>query len=500
MEVCLYNDAPATYLERRLDGRSTIERAVAWAASLEGLVEPNEGVRVTLYSTADVPGLPGTWTVQRCGSLTEADLTHLIATLTGTAETEIVFAFFDQPFLNAELTERMITRHRSYRAEYTIADGYPAGLSPEIVSGHAVAHLASLASDTSLIDRRGLFPIVQKDINRLDVETELSAIDQRLMRLHLSVDTAANLKLCENLAPGAPSAIDEWAAHAETRREQHRTLPRFVSIQVIEQEVQRLAYSPYPAMREDVLAPGRVMGLSRFEDLVDRIDAFSPEAVVHLSLWGEIALHPDAIGLFRAVLSRPRLRLLVETSGVGWESARADELFALDSRRFTLIVGLDSNDPERYERVRGDGFHEAQSFARAAVDRLGDRAFVQAVRSDLTEPSLDAFYREWHELTPNVIIEKYDDFCGTLPGRKIGDISPLDRFPCWHLERDLYVLVDGRVPLCREDLDASHPLGNVFTDGMSPVWEAGAPRFAEHVRGEWRGICEQCDEYYTFNF
>lgn len=499
MEVCLYNDAPATHLGRRLDGRSTIERTAAWVTSLERQVEPDETVRVTFYGTSDVSGLPEAWTVRRGEALTEAGLTGLIASLTSGADTEIVFAFFDQPFLNAELTERMIARHRRYRAEYTFADGYPVGLSPEIVSGRAVAHLDSLASVTS-IDRRGLFPIVAKDINRLDVETELSEVDQRLMRLHLSVDTAANLLLCENLASGAPAAIDEWAVHAQAHREQHRTLPRFVSIQVIEQEVQRLAYSPYPAMREDALAPGRTMDLEQFTGLVEQIDAFSPEAVVHLSLWGEIALHPDALSLARAVLRRPRLRLLLETSGVGWQPVQADELLALDNRRFTLIVGLDSNDPALYETVRGGGYNEAQHFARAAVDRLGDRAYVQAVRSDLTEPALDAFYREWHEVTPNVIVQKHDDFCGKLAGRKIGDISPLDRFPCWHLERDLYVLVDGSVPLCREDLDVSHAQGNVFTDGISSAWEAGMPRFAEHVRGEWRDLCEQCDEYYTFNF
>ena len=357
MEVCLYNDAPATYLERRLDGRSTIERTAGWATSLERRVEPDDTVRVTVYSTTDVSGLPEAWTVRRGEPLTEAGLAGLIADLTSDADTQIVFAFFDQPFLNAELTERMVARHRRYRAEYTFADGYPVGLGPEIVSGRAVAHLASLASETSSIDRRGLFPIVAKDINRLDVETELSEVDQRVMRLQLSVDTAANLQLCENLSPGAPSAIDEWAEHAQAHRERHRTLPRFVSIQVIEQEVQRLAYSPYPAMREDVLAPGGVMELQQFESIVEQIDAFSPEAVVHLSLWGEIALHPDAIALARAVLSSPRLRLLLETSGVGWQPVRADELLSLDSSRFTLIVGLDSNDPVRYESVRGGGFH-----------------------------------------------------------------------------------------------------------------------------------------------
>ncbi len=499
MEVCLYNVAPAAHLQRRLDGRSTIERVAAWVGELTARVRPDDEA-VTVYTTSDLPGLPEAWKVERGDPLTQAGMIALLAGLTSDAETEIVFAFFDQPFLNAELSERLIARHRRYRGEYTFADGYPVGLAPEVVSGRAVSHLASLASEAEVLDRRGLFPVVQKDINRLDVETELSAIDQRLMRLQLSVDTVADLLLCERLAPGAPAAIDGWAAHAESHRERHRTLPRFVSVQVIEQEVQRLAYSPYPQMRDDVLAPGRVMSCEQFEDLVGQTDALSAEAVVHLSLWGEVALHPRAVDFVRSVLARPRLRVLVETSGVGWPAALREELFAIDSGRLTVIVGLDSNDPELYAHVRGDGFAEAQDFARTAVQRLGERAWVQAVRSQLTEPALDAFYREWHERTPNVIIVKHDHFCGRLSSLKIGDISPLDRFPCWHLERDLHVLVDGRVPLCREDLDAAQTGVNAFAGGLSQAWEAGDSRFAEHVQGVWNGICEQCDEYYTFNF
>ena len=500
MNVCLYNTAPEEYLRRPIDGRSTLQRVAAWVGDLSRLGPMGEPAHVTVHSATSLSEVPPEWSLRTGGPLTQAGLAALLAEETRDGETEIVFAFLDQPFLNRELTRRMLERHRDYRAEYTFADGYPAGLGPELVSGRVVAHLRSLASDATPVDRSGLFPIIQKDINRLDVETELSAVDQRLLRLHLAVDTAANVLLCERLAPDAPAEIDEWAAHVEKRRVLHRTRPRFVSVQVIEQEAQRVAYSPYPQMREDVLAPGLAMDADRFDDLVARIDRFAPEAVVHLSLWGEIALHPRAVDLVRSVLRRPRLQALVETSGVGWNDVARDELFRLDSDRLTVIVGLDSNDPAVYEAVRGDGFAEAQEFAARTVERIPERTYVQAVRCDLTEPALDAFYRDWHARTGRVIIEKYDHFCGRLPPRKIGDISPLDRFPCWHLQRDLFVRVNGDVPLCREDLEGAHRLGNVFGDELAQIWAAGDPRFAAHVSGTYSDICELCDEYYTFNF
>jgi spiro-SPASM protein len=105
------------------------------------------------------------------------------------------------------------------------------------------------------------------------------------------------------------------------------------------------------------------------------------------------------------------------------------------------------------------------------------------------EDQLEAFYRTFKE-RGNLIIQKYDWFCGKLPDRRPADLSPLDRNHCWHLLRDMVILVDGSVPVCRECvLDGI--LGNVFTDGIDVAWKRG---------GKTIELCKECDEYYTFNF
>ena len=495
MVVCLYNTAPAASLAEPLAGRSTLARVAEYVQEVSPDAE-----EIVVYSTTDPGDLPVGWRRTVDEPLSQRGLVDLLATLTSDAGTEILFAFLDQPFLNVDLTRRMLVRHREYRAEYTFADGYPGGLAPEVLAGRAISHLGQMASAETGVERAGLFPVVQTDINRLDVETELAPVDQRLLRLSLSVETRANLEVCRRLAADAPESIDAWPQHASTTRTAHRTLPRFVSVQVVEQEVQRLAYSPYPTVREDVLAPGRIMDLEHFSALVDDLGAYAPESVIHLSLWGELALHPQALDMVRHVLSTESLTLLVETSGVGWGEERAAELLGIDSDRLLLIVGLDSDDEAVYRAARGEGFAQAHRFAERAIAAMGPRAYVQAVRSQITEPALDAFYRNWREKTPNVIVEKYDHFSRRLPELKIGDISPIERFPCWHLQRDLYVLVDGEVPLCREDIGVGERMGNVFDDGLESCWNAGTRRFADHVAGRYAGVCEACDEYYTFTF
>ncbi|MGA2379288.1 MAG: SPASM domain-containing protein, partial [Spirochaetia bacterium] len=126
--------------------------------------------------------------------------------------------------------------------------------------------------------------------------------------------------------------------------------------------------------------------------------------------------------------------------------------------------------------------------------------WVQAVRMKENEEDLDVFFRTWKARTENVIIQKYDAFSGTLPDRKVADLSPLKRFTCWHLKRDMAILLDGTVPLCKEDLRASVKLGNALEDDLSAVWESARGIHRSHLSGEYPGICAACDEYYTYNF
>ena len=499
MVICLFGATSSPRLDTPLGGVSTLERVVRYIGSLD-TVE-----RVAVFLSGEEVALPKSWDVVRREEWTLESLVAELAGLVSGPDDELLFAFLDQPFLNLELTERMLERHRKYRADYTFSDGYPKGLAPELVAGRAVAHLRELAQgDQREITRDGVFAVVQKEINRLDVETELSPVDQRLLRLVLAVDTAADFELCRRLAPNAPESIDEWQQYVEARRNEHRTLPRFVSVQVVEQEVHAVSYSPYRTMRSDVTAPGRVMDADRFGALVEQIANLSPEAVVSVSAWGEISRHGEVGRLIDSVLATEGLSLIVETSGVGWSELERAALFARlrDSPRGRLVVitGLDTANEDLYRELRGDGFEEANNFARASLEIRPSACHVQAVRCTATEPLLEEFYRTWKKLTPNVIIQKYDHFCGVLPPEKIGDLSPLDRFPCWHIQRDVTVLVDGTVPMCREDIAASRVLGNVFDRGIEEAWLKAQSIYERHVSGDYPDICKGCDEYYTFNY
>jgi len=438
------------------------------------------------------------------------------------------FAFADCPFLDPALAGSLAKRHTRYTAEYSYSDGFPYGLSPEILSPGTAAILSKiLGDDDGPVERDMLFSVIQKDINAFDIETEISKIDHRCHRINLCADSKRNLLLLENFFNAAggriPNANDAGQI-IEQQPEILRTLPVFYPVQVFGGCPQKCSLCPYP-LYTDALGRRDFMESGKFELLLDKIIDFSEDAVIDLSLWGELSLHPEKMKLIEAVLSRKELSLVIETSGIGWKTEDLEKCAQLSRNAknnsgykfpssLSWIVSLDTTDSGKYAFLRGAGFAEAENCAKKLLSLFPDDCYVQAVRYKGSEDDTQKFYRFWKEASPrkekNIIIQKYDDFCGVLEKKQASDISPVIRQSCWHIMRDFPVLIDGTVPLCKENLSVlksgkDMTLGNAFMQEFSDIWNNGSKYYAEQCKKNYsaslfRGLCENCDEYYTYNF
>jgi spiro-SPASM protein len=435
----------------------------------------------------------------------------------------LVFTWADQPFIDVGLACRMLEVFGKYRAEYEFADGYPLGLAVEILAPRSIGAVRNLAASLPPdIERGSIFAAIQKDINAFDIETEISPLDLRDLRLNLACDTKRNKLLVERLAAAgvrdAASALEIIPKNLELLR----TLPAFIQIQVVSGCPQSCALCPYPLFgprgeaRVDagmsgggsILSDRRYMERPRYASLLDQVLDLSEDAVIDISLWGEPSLHPDIAGLVEETLERPSLSLIVETSGIGWDRRAVEAIAAAASKGKGLdwVVSLDAASRDLYSRLRGPGFEEAVGFADLLIELFPGRAHVQMVRTQENEDELETFWRSWKKKTDKVIIQKYSRQAGLLPERKVTDLSPLVRRPCWHLKRDLSVLLDGTVPLCRDFSHGNIVLGNAFSSakGLAAAWEAGSAYHEAHIKAcrseaVFPEPCKDCDEYYTYN-
>lgn len=416
----------------------------------------------------------------------------------------------DCPLVDIQLTEKMYANHRKYFCEYTFADGYPIGMSVEIIKTSILSMLAKIAeSADGGVERNSLFSLIEKDINAFEIETEISPDDQRLLRVALYPDTKRNyLQLKSITSDVKDKAGDSDKKTADfvletvrSRGEYLRSLPAFFEFETTAVHPQQISYMPDNG---GLSSPGTSeMPLESFKAALKKISSFSDDAVISLSVRNEPSAHSEAAALVDAVLEYKKFSLLIETSGLGWNGQQLEQIFSLNAEklsRISWIVDLDALDHDLYRSLRGEGWDEAYSFAAGLLEKMPSNVWVQVVRMKENEEDNELFYKYWKERTNNVIIQKYDWCCGRLEQRKITDLSPVKRLPCWHLKREMTILSDGRVPLCRDDLDFSLICGNIFTDEIEAVWQAADNVYRQHLDEEYPGICRKCDEYYTYNY
>ena len=449
-------------------------------------------------------------TLQKLGQLSSTD----------GAGQDILFVVFqgDAPLVDLELAEQLIELYKKYHPDYVFADGYPEGFSPEVITAQVIPELIALAKQHAIpYSRNGLFAVIQKDINAFDIETMLAPIDMRPYRCVPLCNNKRNFLTVQQLWQAGIQNAQVCAGRLPHEEALLRTVPAFYAIQITEGCPQACTYCPYPLMQGDPRDKSGYMSVERFREILNQISAFSEDAVIDISLWGEPSLHPDIRAIVAAVLEKPELTLIIETSGIGWQEDTLSAILDMaekvpDTRQYApfegprlhVIVSLDAWNNETYNKLRGTGFERALAFTQRLLSVYPQGTHIQAVRMQENEEELEEFHSSWKKITEHIIIQKYELFTGSLPDRRVTDITPVRRMACRHIARDMSILLDGSVPVCKyalqgKPLEYCELAGNILKDGIAAVWTAMGELYKRHCNNDYPDFCRSCDEYYTFN-
>lgn len=451
----------------------------------------------------------------------------------------IVLGWADSPFYNTELTNKLLDLHTESMAEYCFADGYPAGLGPEILHPGTVNILDSLcnlenSSDNSVlksvivgkqpVKKDSIFELIKTDINSFEIETVLSDEDFRENRFEFYCNSKNNFTLCKNFAKlffedktyFYDYDIEKICSESQNNVELLQVLPTFYNIQIASKCKSTCSYCPYPkcySQKYSVLPceSSDFMSYENFSTLIDKIAEFSGEAVISLSLWGESTLHPQLDLFIEKILSYSGLSVLIELSELNLSDEKLNKISQIvknseartnGKEKIYWIVSVDAANQEVYEKIHGknSSFEQVCSAVLKLSSLFENCVYPQFIRLKENEESLETFYRFWKEKNDEkLIIQKYDWFAGFLEDKKTADLTPITRNPCWHLRRDFVILLNGDVTICREELLNSSQ-GNVFSESLENIWQKRKAFLEDFVKGNYNQLCEKCDEYYTFNF
>lgn len=507
--IIFYNDNLAKYSEDEVfAGKNAKELSALWAQNIGC-----NSFRIAADSVSDL-------------------LTEMKALCNKESADYVIYAYEDLPFLNIKLTKDMMKSHVEYKSEYTFADGYPYGFAPELINAGTLGILAELSKTTQselgnkTVERDSIYNLIKTDINSFEVDSEIAPTDWRLLRFAFHCGKKDNFLQCKALFESVSDkyiemTAEELSIEASKNPQCYKTVPGFYNLQIADKVKSNYIYLPYKKAYEEKfsLSPLNaecMMSFEKYSELIADIAAFSENAVISLSAWGEPLLNPDCLKMIEKTLSYDGLSIFMETDGtlidddfckcLGDIVAKA-KVRTNGWQKIMIAVSFDAISANKYMELHAGTTESDFNKALESVGKLQNVipgcVYPQFVRMNENEQELEGFYRYWNEKANpsggNMIIQKYEDFAGLLPYKKPADLSPLERNPCWHLRRDMNILSNGDVTSCRCSV-LSDVIGNVFNESLEKIWHKTDEDLLNHINKKYTKNCGKCDESYTYNF
>ncbi len=404
----------------------------------------------------------------------------------------------DSPFLDASIVNEMIDLHLKYLSEYTYSENLPQGFSCEIMGRELVESIPQ-----SLEKMLPLGEVVRSNINQFDVELFYKEPDIRDTRISFRLSNPRDRRIMENIAE-MTGDIPPYAKIRDILNSNPGVL--FVGPSYVEIEITgRCELDCVFCHRTKLKNEHGDMDTALFRKICADLGAFSLPYSICLGGSGEPMMHDRFYEIMEIALSdRLCANLIVETNGIYAGANFKNFLLDRNDGRIKVIANINGLDGETYRLLHGkdyfDVVHQNICSLRDALPDTGS-LYVQIMKINETEPFLDRYYDFWEKAKIPIVLQKQNTFCGLIEDRRYSDLSPLDRVPCWHLQRDLTVLADGAVAFCRQDADGVHARGNVKETSLRELWNDSLNAFLQDYKGDYRRNpdCASCDEWYTFN-
>lgn len=425
---------------------------------------------------------------------------------TGSSNIAVIKA--DSPFIDPDVIMEMCDLHSAYLSEFTFSENLPEGFSCEIISSALISQLPETDERTLPLSK-----VVRANINQFDVELFYKDPDIRDKRLNFRTSSPREKKILNNiysLHKGIPS-YSEIKTVIENNPEVLFAGPSYVEIELTGTCTLDCIF----CYRKTLKSEHGHMTRELLEKILGGLREFNLPYTVCFGGSGEPLDHPEFYALADMVIMEPLVELLIiETNGIKADSNFKSFISKPGSSKIKVIINNNGLDSVSYKSLHGSDHFEtvlANLLSLKELNSSEERIFIQIMKINETDvladessqkSYLDRYYDFWEGHKIPIILQKQNTYFGRIQDRRYSDLSPVKRGPCWHLQRDLYILSDGTVPFCKQDVDGEHSAFSINDLSVKDIWGKRKILFTDNYQGRQarNPDCSNCDEWYTFNF
>ncbi len=401
----------------------------------------------------------------------------------------------DSPFLDPAIIGEMVDLHLTYLAEFTYSENLPSGFSCEIVAKELITAIPELKEQTL-----PLAQVIKSNLNQFNIEIYYKDPDIREKRISFRSGNRRDAIIMEriyHLGSSAPS-YESLKAIIEEHPDVLYVGPSYLEIEL----TGRCDLECLFCYRNSLKQHHGDMEKNNVALLLEQMKAFGLPYTICFGGSGEPLMHRNIYEILSMAAEDPLVEsIIVETNGI-YADANYRTHCGSAGEKIKTIVNINGHTPETYKKVHGNDFFDlVHQNILGLTETAAGRLYIQIMKINETEPFLDSYYDYWEKLKIPIILQKQNTYLGMITDRRYSDLSPLDRIPCWHLQRDLYVCADGTVTFCKEDVDGNCAQGTIGSATLVEIWENKKQAFISDYRRRYPAApdCNSCDEWYTFN-
>lgn len=415
----------------------------------------------------------------------------VIETILEEAKNSENLLFFDagSPFYDCEFIDKMIERHIKYIADYTYSIGYPDGLVPIIVRKDALKEFLEISKSVDSLTPNYLFDIISKDINSFDIETFLSDIDLRIYRIKFGENDIGERILTEKIFNKLQNRnVDSILHYLSNNVFELYTVPYMIELELNNKPPVKPIYYP-----ENIYSNNQ-LDINLVKNILKEIKEINPKINLVLGGFSEPFLHKDIFEILKFT-KEINITTIIETFGYEIESDLLDKLININDN-IIVVIKLDAYTEATYNKInRGGDFNRVKkSYEILKKSQL--KVYKQTIRMLENENEIEMFIK--NKEADDLIIRKYSTFCGTIADKKVVDLSPLERIPCFHLRREIFINAKGKIMLCHFCLNED--ICDITDKGIKYAIKKLELEYIENAKNNYKECCKKCDDYYIFNF
>ncbi|HOV15006.1 MAG TPA: spiro-SPASM protein, partial [Spirochaetota bacterium] len=385
----------------------------------------------------------------------------------------------------------MIERHNNFISDYTYSIGYPEGVVPTIIRGDIIKELQKLVEEDDTIKKDYLFYSLSKDINSFDIETFLSDYDLRIYRIKFGSNDVGEEILTKNIFDVFKKdfSSDKIAQYLKDNLDKIYTVPYMLNLEITNKKSVDSIYLP------KTTSDSNKIDLSLFKKIVNQFNDINSNFYLVFGGFGEPFLHSGFLQILDFV-NKNKINTIIETYGIDMDKSFFEQVEKLDKEYLTFVFKIDSYFETTYNKIHANGnFNKAIENYRA-LKSSGYKVYKQITRMVENEEEIEKYIK--NKDADDLIIRKFSTYCGKLEDKKVVDLSPLERIPCFHLRRELFVNSYGKVSLCHYNYD--NIIGDFNNEDINSIIKKIKGFYQDNANKNLKDGCINCDDYYLFNF